>query len=789
MDKDIEMKKFYYRHIILLLVISSTVYASVYSLSNKFSESTFDLFALISFGILMAGSYYFIEIFEMKLVYKLGAWLGAMAMVCWMFSKIVFNAVRMFINGYSVAFDRYYQSGVVYFDAAKVSVFVGLGYMAVLLCGLLMFLNKFIKRDEIYLVFPLATTVLYLLVGYSPSLNFFMVVACSFICVKIKIWDLNIRAAIKTALIVVIFFVITLFAGTFFANAMMGKATSMKDIQSQIEKTVLTGFHYEFSSDKNKVDNDKPEYDNTVVMAVSTKEYMPYGTIYLKDFYADEYVDLEWKQNEDVFKNACKEKGVSTEDISGMLESGLYNTFLYNTNIRTIDYSIEYNNLYTDCAYVPYGVEPNSIKETLSGDFVTEKKVTKESIEFNAVSSNTSSKVFENIIWSEKYEQDANEKNSKWDWYTDFVKVYIHDNKEIDSLDKAVKEFTSYYGETISSASVDSNLEPYYKVSNRYNVATQLAEYFRENYRYNLNLDDIDSDPIDYFLEESHEGYCVHFASAATLILQKIGIPARYVSGYLVTSAAFDKTGDDIYTAKVKDSNAHAWVEIYFDKIGWVPFEFTPGYGGGDSEAAKKDNPQKAIQEKEEDSKKKQDNTEKKDEQKKEENKKDTESVSNSEMDKVVDDKANVEKADPITGEPVGEDKNNSKSEPFLNIIIFILAAIGVVVALILFISKKKEEIRRFFLRKVRSKSVLLKKHRHLYKTVRGKNISAPLNHKHIKDVELEKMLVEHYPQVSCKEWEQYMNIVRKAKFGLEDIEMEEYILCDKIFTSLFTKS
>ena len=80
-------------------------------------------------------------------------------------------------------------------------------------------------------------------------------------------------------------------------------------------------------------------------------------------------------------------------------------------------------------------------------------------------------------------------------------------------------------------------------------------------------------DFVSYFLTESHRGYCMHFASAATLMLRAIGIPARYVTGYV---ADVPPSGH----VNVPDSAAHAWVEIYIDGYGWEPIEVTPAYAG-----------------------------------------------------------------------------------------------------------------------------------------------------------------------------------------------------------------
>jgi len=82
-------------------------------------------------------------------------------------------------------------------------------------------------------------------------------------------------------------------------------------------------------------------------------------------------------------------------------------------------------------------------------------------------------------------------------------------------------------------------------------------------------------DFVDYFLTVSHRGYCMHFASAATLMLRTLGVPARYVSGYVADVPASGR-------ALVPDSNAHAWVEVYLSGYGWYPVEVTPIYAGSD---------------------------------------------------------------------------------------------------------------------------------------------------------------------------------------------------------------
>ena len=78
--------------------------------------------------------------------------------------------------------------------------------------------------------------------------------------------------------------------------------------------------------------------------------------------------------------------------------------------------------------------------------------------------------------------------------------------------------------------------------------------------------------PLVAFVTETKAGYCQHFAGAMAAMLRMLGIPARVAVGF--TSG----TPDD-GTWVVTDHDAHAWVEVWFAGIGWVPFDPTPGRG------------------------------------------------------------------------------------------------------------------------------------------------------------------------------------------------------------------
>ena len=80
-------------------------------------------------------------------------------------------------------------------------------------------------------------------------------------------------------------------------------------------------------------------------------------------------------------------------------------------------------------------------------------------------------------------------------------------------------------------------------------------------------------DFVSWFLLESDTGYCVHFATAATMVLRQLGVPARYVTGYMVSAEVGSWT-------QVTEDSAHAWVEYYDEQYGWQQLEVTPPDGG-----------------------------------------------------------------------------------------------------------------------------------------------------------------------------------------------------------------
>ena len=101
--------------------------------------------------------------------------------------------------------------------------------------------------------------------------------------------------------------------------------------------------------------------------------------------------------------------------------------------------------------------------------------------------------------------------------------------------------------------------------------------FFHENYKYQIGLAVPGAqDPVTYFLLEQPRpaAHCEYFASGAAILLRAVGVPTRYVTGYVPS----ERHADGFWMARRKD--AHAWVEAYDAGLGrWVTVEATPSEG------------------------------------------------------------------------------------------------------------------------------------------------------------------------------------------------------------------
>ena len=326
---------------------------------------------------------------------------------------------------------------------------------------------------------------------------------------------------------------------------------------------------------------------------------MPYkrGRTYLKSYIGSVYSNNEWSNSQAV----DIEKAAMTNKESGILKDNFENT----EDTAVIKAKIEVENIKApmNYAFMPYYTDIDKVPEieqaaedNLLGTFEVNKYVP---VEF--------------------YVKVDDEKEISYD--DSAYREYVYRNYL--DVPNELKEKLLKFCEDNGFAATDENLEE------------KIAEYFDENYDYNLNpgLVPWKTDFVDYFLFSNKKGFCVHFATAGAMIYRSLGIPARYVEGYAIDEneiiegkttevdnkrewlsfynddikkkrdellsysdeeidmlKKMGKIGEDeiklrnedpyeeleVREVNVKDSSGHAWVEIYKDGFGWIPVELTP---------------------------------------------------------------------------------------------------------------------------------------------------------------------------------------------------------------------
>ncbi len=124
---------------------------------------------------------------------------------------------------------------------------------------------------------------------------------------------------------------------------------------------------------------------------------------------------------------------------------------------------------------------------------------------------------------------------------------------------------------TLAAEASAAGLTPYEK-------ALAIQNWLARSFRYTLEVEDQpeNQDFVTRFLLETREGYCTYFASAMTVLCRMVGLPARYVEGYL---AEPDTDGRALVTGR----SGHAWTEVYFSGFGWLTFDATPHHSASDS--------------------------------------------------------------------------------------------------------------------------------------------------------------------------------------------------------------
>lgn len=584
----------------------------------------------------------------------------------------------------------------------------------------------------------------------------------------------------------------TIFSGV--AERIPEKKTEFLKIQKSLEDKIKSLENTGFGMTQNwaRVDNRTPEYDGKTVLSVYATE-QPQKTLYLKDFHSGTYKDGKWQSEDEAFGKAAGNAGFDADHI-GLLLNQI--TFENLKSVRPEDetwnevsnlYRIEYANPLTNQAFVPYDTDLSEAGEDfwVENEGLIYKKRGMKSLEVTGLT--------EHYGW---YGADISSGNaeggsSELDWYAEYVQEHYRNGAEgvtaLKDYAKAVRgqyqedmgdvSYISISGEgmdvLLSDFSVESDVTQvkiWQENEKRMDYAELVRKELAKNAVYNLYLDEIpeNTDTIQYFLETGHEGYCMHFASAGALILQELGVPARYASGYVVDSRTFTKYQGE-YRTEVEDRNAHAWVEIYLENSGWVPFEMTPGYqleaGAGLPTAS---DHQKELQKRHQEKNSRQENTQ-------------NPGQENSESEQEAESETEAQPEETESGsEPKEteadkkEEINPSGKENKTNLyvvasLLFIIVFLGISAGCIYWI-QRNQNILVLDLRNKKNRNAVRHMNRRIYRSMWKTHT--------LTDEEFLERLIKDYPAVSEADWRKYMEIVQKAVFSREKITQEEAEFC-----------
>jgi len=117
-------------------------------------------------------------------------------------------------------------------------------------------------------------------------------------------------------------------------------------------------------------------------------------------------------------------------------------------------------------------------------------------------------------------------------------------------------------------AAVDPDSSPYQQ-------ALDLLSFFQTGFTYSLEPE-MPPENVDFVANflQARTGYCVYYATAMAVMARTLGIPSRYVEGFLLHQRGSRPSDPQLWLATA--NSAHAWTELYFRGIGWITFDPTP---------------------------------------------------------------------------------------------------------------------------------------------------------------------------------------------------------------------
>lgn len=373
--------------------------------------------------------------------------------------------------------------------------------------------------------------------------------------------------------------------GTKSAETLIQNQNRIQEYQWAIEDRMLEWKLFDiFQIETGRVSNRRPVYEEKNVMEITISK-KPEEPVYLRGYAGDTYQNGIWTNTGGSdFKETVAEwqidlpEGGNSQNQAGQAVLNLaYQSQMQDQDDDMLIYSIAYLDTENDYGYFPYFTNLDSVtgeNETAAEISVhADAFVLREGNETLFIQGAEGNNMLEDpgeFYLQEPFDVVADAYESSW--LPRYLEV-SNNLKQIESLGKELLLELGNYEEFF----YDSELE-------NQNICKEMAAVYLvrkaifERTVYRLNLANIPAgkDVVENFLFYSGEGFCQHYASAGALLLREMGIPARYVTGYVIHANDFAERNGS-YSSFVKDSQAHAWAEVYRPGMGWIPVEMTKG--------------------------------------------------------------------------------------------------------------------------------------------------------------------------------------------------------------------
>lgn len=734
-------------------------------------------------------------------------------------------------ENYLKMWNYYYGTGFLVSGGDTSEVKTAAGFVLFLVLAFLLFLTGSIGRKRIFTVLPAAVLISGLLVGYAPGylgLSLFLS-GLLFDAAVIKQPGQEAKKAVFILAAVVVF------TGGFVlfqkpAEHLIRMEKPLNAFQRELEQELkMVGSSLiSWNTQDGTVDNHTPKYRKKEVMKVHLNRSYGGARLYLRGYYGSIYENGVWKNEEAAFAKACAEHGISEAD-------GAYDLaqlpHLYQSDVRMgntkVTCQISYTGIQDTYTYLPYGMNFSKLDEALlwSGDYNLKKSKKRETISAEGTilcltpdECPTSS--IETILGSYDMMLTGNtggiwrEEEEFFSWYNKYV---MEHNMTVPKEEKAVKALAEEIREEKEAFEERDDYTSYYDSDDTASVNAERAKYVRyvqntlsDLGTYSLELDSArGEDPVQYFLETSHRGYCVHFASAGVFLLRELGVPARFVTGYVTQPDGTEADTNDILTNTdytVLDSSAHAWAEVYYDDYGWVPAEMTPGYQSGVSKYPTEWTKEEAQRYQQTGQNPVQPDTESEQSaQNGETQTTDTSAIDT--MEELKKQEALGEESKMMEQKKKAENaktKAQNKVEAFLSektksgtgrvvsgLLGVLLVAFAVLFGRFLFAAEKNARTLRFakrldkWMKHAQYEKAVQQMNRRLYELLKKKcRLKTEPD-----DAGYLCLLQEQFAEVSKEEWKQYMDIARKAAFANGKVTREDVEICLCIYKKVVCRN